>query len=186
MASSLIAKRYAKALIGLAIELNVVEETKADMELVLSICQSNKDFVQMLKSPVIRIDKKQKVLKVIFADQISEMSMRYLDIIVRKRRESILAQIAEEYINAYKKIKNIFTVDFESAVPISEDTRKKVIALLEDQTKATIELIEEVKKELIGGFVMNYNDYKYDASISFMLKRLKKSAAEVNLYKRKI
>ena len=103
-----------------------------------------------------------------------KLSLRYLDIITRKKRESYIKQIADEYILAYKKFKNIFTIQFESVSVISDDIRKQVIALLEDQTKANIELIEEIKKELVGGFVLKYDDYKYDASISYMLKRLKK------------
>ena len=186
MPGSLIAKRYAKALFDLSLELNVIEDTKADMELIISVCDSNDDFNQLLRSPVIRSDKKQKVIDAIFEGKISKLSLRYLDIITRKKRESFIKQIAEEYILAYKKFKNIFTIHFESVSVISDDIRKKVISLLELQTKANIELIEEVKKELVGGFVLKYNDYKYDASIAYMLKRLKKSAAEVNLYKREI
>ena len=58
--------------------------------------------------------------------------------------------------------------------------------LLEKQTGSTVELIEDVKKELIGGFVLDYSDYKYDASIAYQLKKLKKQSAEVNLYIREL
>lgn len=186
MASSLIAKRYAKALFGLALEMNLVEEARADMDVIISVCHSNKDFVQMLRSPVIRTEKKQKVLKSVFGEHLSELSLRYLDILARKRRESFIQHISEEFISIYKEFKNIFTVHFRSAQAISDDIRKKVIALLEEQTGANIDLQEEVKKELIGGFVMNYNDYKYDASIAYQLKKMRKSSAEINLYIRGI
>jgi len=184
MSGSVIAKRYAKALFEFSLEMNVVEETRKDMELVMSVCKSNPDFRRLLKSPVIRPEKKQKVIKAIFGDEISKLSLRYLNIIIRKKRESYINQIAEEYIFAYKKFKNIFTIYFSSATEISDDIRKKVIALLEEQTKASIELIEDVKKELVGGFVLNYNDYRYDASIAYQLKKLKKESALINLYKR--
>ena len=114
------------------------------------------------------------------------MSMRYLDIITRKKRESFIKQIAEEYIFAYKKFKNIFTIYFESATAITAEIRKKVIELLEEQTGGSIELIEDVKKELVGGFVLNYDDYRYDASIAYQLKKLKKESAEINLYVREL
>lgn len=186
MPGSLIAKRYAKALFDLSLELEVIEDIRNDMELIMSVCESNRDFVQLLASPVIHAEKKQKVIGAIFKGKIGDLSLRYLNIITRKKRESFIKQIAEEYIVAYKKFKNIFTVYFESATEISDDLRKKVIKLLEDQTKANIEMIEEIKEELVGGFVLKYNDYKYDASIDYMLRRLKKSSAEVNLYKREI
>lgn len=186
MTGSLIAKRYAKALFDLSLEMNVVEDVKTDMELVQSVCETNNEFNRMLKSPVIRSDKKQKVIEAIFKGKISDLSLRYLGIITRKRREDMMKLIAGEYIVAYKKFKNIFTIHFESVVEISDDLRKQVIALLEDRTQANVELVEGIRKDLLGGFVLKYDDYKYDASIAYMLRRLKKEAAEVNLYKREI
>jgi F-type H+-transporting ATPase subunit delta len=186
MPGSLIAKRYAKALFDLSLELNVIEDVRDDMDLIISVCQSNKDFIQMLNSPVIHAEKKQKVIASIFKGKVSDLSLRYLDIITRKRRESFVKQIAEEYIIAYKKFKNIITIHFESVAGISDDLRKKVIRLLEDRTKAHIEIVEEINKDLVGGFVLKYDDFRYDASIEYMLRRLKKESAEVNLYKREI
>ena len=142
--------------------------------------------MQLLKSPVIRADKKQKVIRAIFEGKISKLSMRYLDIITRKKREIYIPSIAREYLTDYKKFKNIITVHFTSAKAINDNLRKKVVELLEKQTSSTVELIENVKKELIGGFVLDYNNYKYDASIAYQLKKLKKQSAEVNLYIREI
>jgi len=186
MPHSLIAQRYAKAIFELALEMNVVEEAKSDMDLISSICASNKDFILLLKSPVIRPDKKVKVMELLFRNKIGKLSMRFLMIITQKRREKFINEIAFEFINIYKKFKNIFTVHIETAQSISDELRKKVIALMEEQTKGSIELNEEVKKDLIGGFVILYDDYKYDDSISYQLRKLKKAAAEVNLYVSKI
>ena len=182
MGTLLIAQRYAKALFDLSVEMNVVEDVKSDMELILSVCSSNKDFMLMLKSPVIRHEKKISVIEKVFTNEISELSLRYLRIITRKKREKFISNIALEFISIYKKFKNIFVLHLESAEALSDDIRKKVVALLEDKTKGTIELHEEVKKELIGGFVFSYDNNKYDASIAYQLKKMKKSVAEFNFY----
>jgi len=186
MPHSLIAKRYAKAVFELALEMNVVEETKADMDLIASVIAANKDLILLLKSPVVRADKKKKVLELLFRDKIGKLSMRFLMIITQKRREKFIKDIAFEFISIYKKFKNIFTVHIETAQSISDDLRKKVITLMEEHTKGSIDLNEEVKKDLIGGFVIKYDDYKYDVSIAYQLRKLKKAAAEVNLYVSKI
>ncbi len=186
MHNTIIAKRYAKAVFELALEMNLLEEIKTDMEFISSICAGNKDFIGMLNSPVIRTDKKIKILKSVFEKEISDLSMRYLVIITNKMREMFIRDIADEFLSVYKEFKNIFTVHFASAWEISDEIRKKVVTLLEDQTKGNIELIEEVKEDLIGGFVMNYDDYKYDASIAYQLKKLRRGAAEINLYVKEI
>ena len=186
MPHSLIAQRYAKAVFELALEKNEVDEVMADMELIRSVYNANREFMQLLKSPVIRAEKKMKVMEALFKDKINEISMRFLIIITRKKREKFIGDIAIEFISIYKKYKNIFTVHLETATAISDDLRKKVIALMEDQTKGSIELKEEVTKELVGGFVISYDDYKYDVSIAYQLRKLKKAAFDVNLYVSKI
>ncbi len=186
MSHTLIAQRYARAIFELALEMNLVEQVRNDMETILSVCETSKDFDLMLRSPVIRAEKKQKVVKAIFGDKVGELSMRYMGIIIRKKREEYLRYIAGEFISIYKKFKNIFTVHFQSASAITDEIRRKVVELLEKQTGGSIELVEEVKKELVGGFVLSYDDYKYDASIAYQLRRLRKGAAEINLYIRGI
>jgi len=182
MATLLIAQRYAKAIFDLSVEMNVVEDVRSDMELIQSVCSSNKDFRLLLKSPVIRPDKKIIVLEALFKNKISDLSMRYLSIITRKRREQFINDIATEYISIYKKFKNIFILHLESARAVSSDIRKKIVSLLEDKTQGTIELHEKVKEELVGGFVFSYDDYKYDASIAYQLRKMKKAVAEFNFY----
>lgn len=186
MAHSLIAQRYAKAVFDLALEMNQVEEVRQDMELLISVCTENKDFMQLLKSPVIKSDKKVKIIQALFKDKVSDISLRFMLIITRKRREKFIQDIAGEFVETYKKFKNIFTIHFASASKISDELRERVIALMEEQTQGSIDLKEEVKEELIGGFVLSYDDYKYDASIAYQLRKLKKNAAEINLYIRGI
>ncbi|MCK4991258.1 MAG: F0F1 ATP synthase subunit delta, partial [Bacteroidales bacterium] len=81
MHNTIIAQRYAKAVFELALEMNLLEEIKADMELISSVCADNKSFIRMLNSPVIRTDIKIKILKSVFEKEISDLSMRYLVII---------------------------------------------------------------------------------------------------------
>lgn len=185
MRNTLIAKRYARALFDFVLEQNILEAVKMDMELVISTLKDNKELRQMLKSPVIKAAKKEAVIREIFEKHIQTPSIQYLSIIIRKRRESFIEGIALEFISLYKKFKNIVTTHLETATALDDDLRKKVIDLLKEQTGGEIELIEEVRKELIGGFVIHYDDKKYDASIQRQLANLKKEF-KVNLYERKL
>ncbi len=185
MSNLIIANRYAKALFVLSLELNVLEKVKDDMNLIINTCKDSKEFVTFLKSPIIRTDKKLIILKKLFENRIAEISLKYILIITRKNREGYLASIARSYIDLYKKYKNILTVYLDTAIEIDEKTRKKMIALLHKQTNCDIELLEDVKKELIGGFVLRYADYQYDASIIHQLNLLQREATQINLYERK-
>jgi F-type H+-transporting ATPase subunit delta len=103
-------------------------------------------------------------------------------IILRKKREHYLGTIAKQYIALYKKYKNIVTVHLQTAAPVDEKISKKVIKLLEDQTHGEIELDEQVKEEIIGGFILAYDDNKYDDSIRAQLQMIKREVADINLY----
>ena len=60
MLDSIIAERYAKSLFELALETGKLEEVRKDMDLMVDVCLNNRDFRQMLISPVIRPDKKNR------------------------------------------------------------------------------------------------------------------------------
>lgn len=182
--TSILAKRYAKALFGLAMEMNNLEEIMEDMELIYSVYKQNKDFRLILDAPIVSTDKKKAVFNSLFKKNINEITLKYLMIILRKRREAYLGAIAEQFIALYKEFKNIIIVHLQTAAEVDGTIRKKVIKLLEDQTKGNIELHAAVKKEIIGGFILTYDDKKYDDSISTQLKMLKRDVAALNLYKR--
>jgi F-type H+-transporting ATPase subunit delta len=68
-----------------------------------------------------------------------------------------------------------------TAVKLDKEITTKVSDLLSEQTKGEIELSEEVNKDLIGGFVLSYDDKQYDASIKKQIKELQRDF-DKNLY----
>jgi F-type H+-transporting ATPase subunit delta len=181
MNNSKISIRYAKALFDLAEELKTLDKTNEDMLAIAAVCKSNHDFDVMLSSPVIHADKKIKIMGLIFGESFSKLSLLFLKIITNKRRESYISQIAKHFTELYKEHKGITTVNVQSAFPLDTDSRKKITGMLEKMTNHDIELIEEVKAELLGGFVLTVKDVQYDISVANRIKKLKKEFDE-NLY----
>ena len=66
MLDSKVASRYAKSLIDLGLEKNALEDLMKDMSLVKDVCSENKELILLLKSPIIRSDKKATILKEVF------------------------------------------------------------------------------------------------------------------------
>ena len=67
MRSTKVAARYAKSLIDLAIEQNKLEDTYQDMCLIHKVCEDNRDFELLLASPIVKSDKKAKILDAVLA-----------------------------------------------------------------------------------------------------------------------
>jgi F-type H+-transporting ATPase subunit delta len=177
-----IAVTYARALFDVALEQNSLEEAIGDMRLIDEVCHANRDFKLMIKSPVIASDKKIKIIHAVFEQRLSPLTLSYLIIILRKNREVLIPDIADDFIELYKDYKGILTTYLKTSTPIGKELREQIIALLKHQTGKEIELIEETKAEIIGGFILRWKDQQYDASILNQINKLKKEVAAINLY----
>jgi F-type H+-transporting ATPase subunit delta len=179
---SLIAIPYAKALFEHAKETGAIEETLKDMKVVAELCDSSKDFRMLLKSPLVQSEKKQVIFRRIFGEVISKMTFTFFVIIIKKKRESFIHDIALVFIDLYKEYKGILTVTLKTAVPATTQIRDEVKTVMKGISPGEIELLEEVKEELIGGFVLQWKDKQYDASINNQINRMQKGVAKINLY----
>ena len=173
--------RYAKSLISISKEQNSLETSFNDMLLVSSVCSSNKDFVNLLKTPIVKTDLKIKILNELLAKSISNLTLSFIILIAKKKREILLPEIAECFIALYKNNKNIKEVSVVTAKPLDDDLRKEVMSYIEKQSNSKIELEEIIDESLIGGAIIRMDDKQLDASISSKLKSLKNQFSE-NLY----
>jgi len=185
MLHSIIAERYAKSLFELALLTGKLEQVRKDMDLLIDVCLNNKDFRQLLVSPVIRPDKKIAVMDAIFTGKIEELTRQFYHLLSNKRREKFLEGIARQFIAKYKKYHNIHVIEIRSAAPLSSELRERVINIIETRTKGSVELIEIIDKSLIGGFIVSDEGRRYDASLTTTIKKLKKEFEE-NLYIREL
>ena len=174
MQNSLLAKRYAKALFELSLELKKLEGVKKDMDLLMGTISESKEFSQFLVSPVIRADKKMAILHSIFQDKVEAVMLKFFELLAKNRREANLKGIAEEFIELYKEHKNITTVTVKTAVRISDTLKKDILQRLSRYTGGTIDLVEVVDEKLIGGFIVSIRDQQYDASLLRTFNQLMK------------
>jgi len=175
MSTYRIASRYAKSLIDLAIEQGKLDKILEDVTIFVNATK-NRDLLLLLKSPLVKPDKKEKIMSALFQDKIDPLTQAFMQIIIRKGREAQLPEIAQEFINQYREIKGISIVDIVSAEALSQDVIESIRKKLIDSKLAhgQIEFNTSVDKELIGGFVISFEDKLYDASVKHQLDELRK------------
>jgi len=166
-----VASRYAKSLIGIAIEQNSLEEVFNDMLSIDAVCTESNDLVVMFKSPIVKSNKQEAILNEIFTS-INTVSKAFIRIIIAKKRAALLADIAKAFIEAYKVHKNIKTAYVTSAISLTADQKTKIIALLNKTDDATIDLQEIVNPAIIGGMILRVGDRQVDESIKRKLTSL--------------
>jgi len=173
MSDSRAASRYIKSLLGLAVEKGVLEEVDQDMQLFARICRENRSFEVMLKSPIIKHDKKKEILNKLFKGKVNALTIAILDILTQKNREALLPAIAADFHAAYNAYKGIGKATVRTAVPLDAKLRGEIVQMVKDLSdKKQVELVEVVDPELIGGFVLNVGDKQVDASVTNKLKTL--------------
>ncbi len=181
MRNSRVTIRYAKALLQFSVEQNKIEESYRDMLLLSSVCVQNKDLSLLFKSPIVKTDQKIKIFNEIFTSRLGRLSILFVNIIMNKKRESLLEGIAKSFIKIYKQKNNIESATITTAVKISEELKDKVVSYIKSQTNNKVELNEFVDEDIIGGAVITMGDKQLDASVSSQISELRQTFNQ-NLY----
>jgi len=177
-----LASRYAKSLLDLAVEQHQLDAVLSDVQLLDEIGRKVPEFVYMLRSPIIKADKKDHIIKAVVGGKLSPLTQSFIDLLVRKGRESKIPEILSAFIGQYQELKNIKTVKITTAAPVSdrvkEAIRMKVVGAMPD---SKVEIREELNPEIIGGFILEMGDKLFDASVRRDLNDVKAQFMK-NLY----
>lgn len=169
-----VASRYAQSLLDIAKEKDLLERIESDAKAFIKVCNETRSFDLMVQSPIITADKKRVVIEKIFGDQFHEVTLSFINIVLRKKREVILKMIFQQYIAYYREMKGILAATVFTAVPVSDQIKADIKDFLQKQTSSQVELDTQVNADILGGFVIKYEDKLVDASVATQLKSLRK------------
>ncbi|WP_121353399.1 ATP synthase F1 subunit delta [Flavisolibacter nicotianae] len=170
MSNPRVASRYAKSLLDLAIEKGQLEPVYADMLYLQRLTKESRDFLNLLRSPVVKADAKNRVLQQITQGKVSELTAAFINLMVNKTRESVLPEIITAFISQYRVHKGIQIVKLTTAVPVSSAVKNAILEQVKKSVDGkTVELQEVVDPKIIGGFILQAGDKLIDASISYDL-----------------
>lgn len=186
MQSPRLAGRYAKSLIDLAQERGQLEVVYKDMQYLQQVVKQSREFVVLIKSPVIKADKKNAILEAVSKGKVSELTMAFNRLLITKGREAVLPEIVNAFIDQYNLIKGIHKVKLTTAVEVSEEMKKSITRkMIVEAGLEKVELETKVDPALVGGFILEFNNNKVDASILRDLREIRKQFVD-NHYVQKI
>jgi len=168
MNDSKISVRYAKALFNLALERNIIDAVKVDVEFLNEVCNLP-EFNDFLNSPILPVSKKLIVIKNIFKGNILDMVYDFIVLMTTNRRESFLKIITLDYLKFYREFKGIVEAELTTAVAISEDNKQNIALLLKQLLGGDVDIKNKIKPDIIGGFVLRVDDKQIDASVKAQL-----------------
>lgn len=173
MAEKAIVRRYTKALFDLAHQRELVDVVRADLAGVEAVMRAAPRLGRVLRAPTIAPARKRELVRTAFAGRVNDLTLRFLDLVVEKRREEILPDVPEEFQRLAYQMLNIVPVEVTSAVPLTPEEALRLVAALQQRTGKRIELHERVDAALMGGAMLRIGDTVMDGSVRGRLRQLR-------------
>lgn len=182
MADAKIAKVYAAALLGLALDKagNGAQEQKTALENLeqelaglLQALRADGTIWSFFRSPVVGAAAKQRVIDQSFKSVLSVELYNFLSVLNTRSRLYELPAVVDAFVKLADESVGRRRVTVYSAEVLSDADRAQLLAAVQSYFDRNIIMENELKPELIGGLVVRSGDTVLDTSIQSRLKRFK-------------
>ena len=167
------ALRYAKATLDYAVEKKAADKVEEDMRTIASVISESTELQNVLSSPVVNSKLKKDSLDAIFKGS-NKITLGLIDTLTTNKRIEMLQEVAYKYIILFEKMKGEDVAYVTSAVPLTADLEKKILAQVTKMTGNKVTIENKVDESIVGGFILRVGDLQYDASVANKLNGLKR------------
>ena len=167
-----ISVRYARALLKAGLTDRQEDELYRDMQILSQSFFEVPELRFTIDNPMLMKDKKQALLEIACGPGVSSLTKKFIALVLKEDRENALQFMAASYITLYRKYKNITRGKLITATVVSQDMERRMKQLVENKTKGSVEFNTEIDKGIIGGFVLEYDTYRMDASVKSKLRKI--------------
>ena len=167
-----ISVRYARALLKAAIAAQLEDSVSHDMTTLAKSFVDVPQLRQAIDNPMLSKEKKRGLLATAAGGNAVGLTLTFIDLVLKEDRERLIQFMANSYVTLYRKQKNIIRGKLTTAVAVSPDTELKMRQMVEKKTKGTVEFETEVNPDIIGGFILEYDTYRLDASVQSQLRSI--------------
>lgn len=167
-----ISVRYARALLKGSCDAKIEDKVYLEMQLLA------KSYIEVprlrftIDNPMISKANKESLLVAAVGGAPCELTKAFFRLVLKEDRESVIQFMANSYITLYRKQKNIIRGKLITATAVAPETEQKMRQMVEQRTQGTVEFKTEVNPEIIGGFILEYDTYRMDASVKTKLTNI--------------
>ena len=166
--------RYAKALIELASEQNVLNEVSNDFSVLAEAIKQYEGFEQYISNPGFSSSEKFGKVESIFSESFNALSIKFIQLVFNNNREEYLKDLCRNIVAMAMEIRGIISANLTTAKKLDSTLIEKLKKIFESEIKADLQLSTEINEELIGGFVFTIDGQQYDASVASKINAIKK------------
>jgi F-type H+-transporting ATPase subunit delta len=131
------------------------------------------DFEQLLASPRIGLEEKNRMLDEAFATRMSPLLLTFLKVTARHGRLDCLRQIRVAARQLFNEMRGRVEVTVETVDTLDQQTRSLIENHLTASLGRQVELCCNVNPRLLGGLVLRVGDTVYDGSLNQRLEKMR-------------
>ena len=167
-----ISVRYARALLKSATDAKIEQQVYAEMQLIAKSYIEVPQLRATIDNPMLSKDKKEALLLTAAGKEPSALMKAFVQLVLKEDRESVMQFIANSYVTLYRQQKNVIRGRLITAAAVSPETEQKMRQMVESKTNGTVEFESQVNPDIIGGFILEYDTYRMDASVKTKLNSI--------------
>ena len=167
-----ISVRYARALLKSATDAKIEADVYKEMQTMAKTYAEVPQLRQTIDNPMLSKDTKQTLLLTSVGEKPCELTKAFISLVLKEDRENVMQFIANSYVTLYRQQKNVIRGRLITAAAVSPATEQKMRQMVESKTNGTVEFETEVNPDIIGGFILEYDTYRMDASVKSKLNSI--------------
>ncbi|MDR2697900.1 MAG: ATP synthase F1 subunit delta [Holophagales bacterium] len=174
MSHLLIANRYAKALLQIAVKQNNVSGLHQELNDIVSLVISQPDLERLCLHPLIPPSRKASVFDEILQKAgSSETIRRFFTVVAKAARLNLIYELALAFRDLVDKHRGVLSAKVTCAQPLTEAQLQSLSTSFSNRTGKTIRFATQHDPSLLGGLKIHVGSTIYDASLQGRLRMLK-------------
>ncbi|MDR1526655.1 MAG: F0F1 ATP synthase subunit delta [Dysgonamonadaceae bacterium] len=172
MNAGVISTRYARAIYEYAAE---KDHETALLEQLQLLAQSFLKFPALRKvisDPTVTAEQKIQVLTTACDARENEILQQVIRLVVKNKRSGYIENIIRMYDEVYRKAKGIVTVQLTTVEPADDKIKEELLPVIARITEGTVDFQTQTDPGLIGGFILEIEDKRLDASVKEQLRMM--------------
>jgi F-type H+-transporting ATPase subunit delta len=172
------ARRYARALLDVALEKGEAEALRAELDAMVSVIAAHEDLAALLAHPAVSAERKRKLVTAVAGRAgVSGLLTRLLTIMGERDRLDLLPMVAAAYAKLWNAHRGVVAAEAVSATPLDEAQTGAVARALGASTGCEVDLESRVDPRLLGGMLVKMEGRTYDGSVRARLLALRRTLA---------
>lgn len=168
------AKNYANALFKIGLEQNDVESLYSQFKNIVEIINNSSELKSFLENPLVSHNDKKEIIYKVFGKNFDLQLINLMNVLADNKRFSALETIFYCFEKKYEQKNDISRIEIISATEMNDETKDRLIKVLNKKLGRQIIPNYLVNQDIIGGLIIKISDKIIDLSLNKKIKDMER------------